>query len=281
MNTIETVMVTIHSRQHIPLVRMLGPILQPISMSLSTYQTLKSMGIDIRIHEKTDVKVNSKTGVRELVNEADFTRAPKGTTVQPNTEYPEPALQPTEVTAPVVTEPTELASSNEPAPVTETVEHDEAETQEETQEEADQEGTAVEPTPDVEDESTLTAEEEAALEAPEEVEVETTEDESLPVYTREPVEPVVEEADQEGTAVEPTPEPVEPVVEEEQEDESLPVYTREVYATWNRAQLVSYLNGAEEYLPTAVYASLGRVNKNILLAIVEKHILPLVDSNEE
>ena len=202
------------------------------------------MGIDIRIHEKTDVKVNSKTGVRELVNEADFTRAPKGTTVQPNTEYPEPALQPTEVTAPVVTEPTELASSNEPAPVTETVEHDEAETQEETQEEADQEGTAVEPTP-------------------------------------EPVEPVVEEADQEGTAVEPTPEPVEPVVEEEQEDESLPVYTREVYATWTKAQLVSYLNGAEEYLPTAVYASLGRVNKNILLAIVEKHILPLVDSNEE
>ena len=241
MNTIETVMVTIHSRQHIPLVRMLGPILQPISMSLSTYQTLKSMGIDIRIHEKTDVKVNSKTGVRELVNEADFTRAPKGTTVQPNTEYPEPALQPTEVTAPVVTEPTELASSNEPAPVTETVEHDEAETQEETQEEADQEGTAVDLTPDVEDESTLTAEEGAALEAP------------------EPVEPVVEE----------------------QEDESLPVYTREVYATWNRAQLVSYLNGAEEYLPTVVYASLGRVNKNALLAIVEKHILPLVDSNEE
>ena len=223
MSTIETVMVTIHSRQHIPLVRMLGPILQPISMSLSTYQTLKSMGIDIRIHEKTDVKVNSKTGVRELVNEADFTRAPKGTTVQPNTEYPEPALQPTEVTAPVVTEPTELASSNEPAPVTETVEHDEAETQEETQ----------------------------------------------------------EEADQEGTAVEPTPEPVEPVVEEEQEDESLPVYTREVYPTWNRAQLVSYLNGAEEYLPTDVYASLRRVTKNTLLAIVEEYILPLVDSNEE
>ena len=211
MSTIETVMVTIHSRQHIPLVRMLGPILQPISMSLSTYQTLKSMGIDIRIHEKTDVKVNSKTGVRELVNEADFTRAPKGTTVQPNTEYPEPALQPTEVTAPVVTEPTELASSNEPAPVTETVEHDEAETQEETQ----------------------------------------------------------EEADQEGTAVEPTPEPVEPV------------YTREVYATWTKAQLVSYLNGAEEYLPTDVYASLGSVNKTTLLAIVEEHILPLVDSNEE
>ena len=223
MSTIETVMVTIHSRQQIPLIRMLGPILQPISMSLSTYQTLKSMGIDIRIHEKTDVKVNSKTGVRELVNEADFTRAPKGTTVQPNTEYPEPALQPTEVTAPVVTEPTELASSNEPAPVTETVEHDEAETQEETQ----------------------------------------------------------EEADQEGTAVEPTPEPVEPVVEEEQEDESLPVYTREVYPTWNRAQLVSYLNGAEEYLPTDVYASLRRVTKNTLLAIVEEYILPLVDSNEE
>ena len=243
MSTIETVMVTIHSRQQIPLIRMLGPILQPISMSLSTYQTLKSMGIDIRIHEKTDVKVNSKTGVRELVNEADFTRAPKGTTVQPNTEYPEPALQPTEVTAPVVTEPTELVSSNEPAPVTETVEHDEAETQEETQEEADQEGTAVDLTPDVEDESTLTAEEEAVLEAHEEVEVETT--------------------------------------EEEQEDESLPVYTREVYATWTKAQLVSYLNGAEEYLPTDVYASLGSVNKTTLLAIVEEHILPLVDSNEE
>ena len=224
MSTIETVMVTIHSRQHIPLVRMLGPILQPISMSLSTYQTLKSMGIDIRIHEKTDVKVNSKTGVRELVNEADFTRAPKGTTVQPNTEYPEPALQPTEVTAPVVTEPTELASSNEPTPEP-VVEEDEP-TPEPVVEEA-------EPTP-------------------------------------EPVEPVVEEA-------EPTPEPV----VEEQEDESLPVYTREVYATWNRAQLVSYLNGAEEYLPTDVYASLGRVTKNRLLAIVEEYILPLVDSNEE
>ena len=246
MSNIDTVLVTIHSRQQIPLIRMLGPVLSPIAIERSVADTLKAMGIDVRYHEKKNVKVDRNTGVRELVSESDFQCAPAGAVVTPVTPQPTPALTNIEVTVPDVTAPTELTQDGIGQPLEETtVEdiHDEADTQEETQEEADQEGTAVDLTPDVEDESTLTAEEEVALEAHEEVEVETT--------------------------------------EEEQEDESLPVYTREVYATWTKAQLVSYLNGAEEYLPTDVYASLGSVNKTTLLAIVEEHILPLVDSNEE
>jgi len=92
MSNAETVLVTIHSRQHIPLVKLLGPILQPISMLKTTAETLKAMGIDIRFHEKKNVATDSQTGVRELTSEDEFNGAAEGSQVMPNTEYPESAI---------------------------------------------------------------------------------------------------------------------------------------------------------------------------------------------
>ena len=239
MSNIDTVLVTIHSRQQIPLIRMLGPVLSPIAIERSVADTLKAMGIDVRYHEKKNVKVDRNTGVRELVSESDFQRAPAGAVVTPVTPQPTPALTNIEVTVPDVTAPTELTQDGIGQPLEETtVEdiHDEADTQEETQEEANQEDTQVDLTPEVEDESTLTEEEEAALEE--------TQDEEV-----------------------------------EEDGEDLPVYTKEIYESWTKAQLHTYLSGAEEYLPKEVFAELSRANKAALLEIVLTHILPLVDQD--
>ena len=240
MSNIDTVLVTIHSRQQIPLIRMLGPVLSPIAIERSVADTLKAMGIDVRYHEKKNVKVDRNTGVRELVSESDFQCAPAGAVVTPVTPQPSPALTNIEVTVPDVTAPTELTQDGIGQPLEETtVEdiHDEADTQEETQEEANQEDTQVDLTPEVEDESTLTEEEEAALE-------ETQDDEEV-----------------------------------EEDGEDLPVYTKEIYESWTKAQLHTYLSGAEEYLPKEVFAELSRANKAALLEIVLTHILPLVDQD--
>lgn len=241
MSNADVVLVTIHSRQHIPLVRLLGPILQPISIPRATAETLKAMGIDVRYHEPKDVKVNSQTGIRELKNDSDFDKAPQGAVVTPKTVQPEPVIRPVEITVPPVTEPTVLVGGEETPESDEEIEDVvvEPQSEEETQEDSDSEDTvdqSVDLTPDVEDEDTLTEEDEAAVLA----EIEETE-----------------------------------VASEEEED--LPVYDKKVYDGWTKAQLLSYLKGAEEYLPEEVYASLDTVNKTTLLDIVVEHILPLVE----
>jgi hypothetical protein len=81
-------------------------------------------------------------------------------------------------------------------------------------------------------------------------------------------EPEVEEADVEEDVKEDEGSPV-----DEDAEAGIDVYDMEVYKTYTKAQLVTYLRKVEEYLTPEAIAELPSANKIRLLEIVEKEIV--------
>lgn len=199
----EFVLVTIKSIGRIPFLNRQGPISSPISIAKDTYDTLKSMGYQMVLHDKAEVTIDRNTGKRVAITNDNFVPHSEGTFIEVDTTEPEPALVPVTENQGTVTEVVQIPHSEE------------SEETDTTDEELSN------------DEDSNTEEEE----------------------TGHPDE----NSDEESTDID--------------------VFDIEVYKTWTKAQLLTYLRKAEEYLPADVVTELASANKNRLLEIVEKEII--------
>jgi hypothetical protein len=193
------VYVTIKSTGRIPFLNRSGPVSRPISIAKAVYDTLKSLGYEMTVHEKENVSVDSVTGVRVAITADNFVPHTEGTYIDVDTTEPSPALVPPTMNEVTVDEPKQLDGIPEP-------------------------------------------------------EVEETDVDGTEEDTEEEGEESVEDADTDPEA-------------------GIDVYDMEVYKTYTKAQLVTYLRKAEEYLSDEAIAELPSANKVRLLEIVEKEIV--------
>lgn len=90
----------------------------------------------------------------------------------------------------------------------------------------------------------------------------------------EPEEDAVADSEEgAGTAEDPPEDSGEGTEEETADGEELDVYDMEVYKSWTKAQLSTYLRKAEEHLTPETVQELATANKTRLLEIVEKEIV--------